>query len=86
MLGKIKGFQKSIETLEKSKFEEIVMAKPNYFYEILPYTYVLGLSKKWINEFGEYITKMPDWCDIDSIYELESLNNVMYSSKEEETK
>jgi len=86
MLGKIKGFQKSIETLENSKFEELVTDNPNYFYEILPYTYVLGLSKKWINEFGKNITKMPDWCDIDSIYELESLNDVMYSSKEEETK
>ena len=24
---------------------------PNYFYDILPYTYVLGISKEWIAKF-----------------------------------
>ena len=24
---------------------------PDYFYNILPYTYALGISEKWINNF-----------------------------------
>ena len=26
-------------------------SNPNYFYEILPYAYVLNVSKKWIEKF-----------------------------------
>ncbi|MCI5521062.1 MAG: DUF2207 domain-containing protein, partial [Tenericutes bacterium] len=42
MLGKLKGFKNFLETVEKEKLESLVMENPNYFYDILPYTYVLG--------------------------------------------
>jgi hypothetical protein len=43
MLGKIKGLKKFFVTTEKDKLEELVMKDPAYFYNILPYTYVLGI-------------------------------------------
>ena len=51
ILGKIKGFKKFLETAEKPRLEAMVMENPTYFYDILPYTYVLGVSDKWIKKF-----------------------------------
>ncbi len=51
ILAKIKGFKKYLETAEKSQLEGLVNQNPNYFYDILPYAYVLGVSKKWIEKF-----------------------------------
>ena len=49
--AKILGFRNYLNTAEKSKLEALVLENPNYFYDILPYTYVLNISKKWINNF-----------------------------------
>ena len=46
ILGRIKGFKNFLETAEKEKLEEMVEKNPTYFYDILPYTYVLGISNK----------------------------------------
>lgn len=49
--AKIKGFRNFLNTTEKYRLEELIAENPEYFYNILPYTYVLGISKKWINKF-----------------------------------
>jgi uncharacterized membrane protein YgcG len=61
LLGKIKGFKTFLETAEKPKLEELVMQDPTYFYNILPYTYVLGVSDKWIKKFESIALQAPDW-------------------------
>lgn len=61
MLGKIRGFKKFLETAEKQKLETMVMESPTYFYDILPFTYVLGISNKWIKKFETISLKAPDW-------------------------
>ena len=63
MLGKLKGFKTFLETAEKERLEAMVMQNPNYFYDILPYTYVLGISDKWIKQFEEIGLTEPDWYD-----------------------
>lgn len=47
----VKGFRKFLMTVEKPKLEALVEENPHYFYDILPYTYALNISKKWIKEF-----------------------------------
>lgn len=49
--SKIIGFKNYIEIAKKSQLDMLVEENPNYFYEILPYAYVLGVSKKWIKKF-----------------------------------
>lgn len=61
MLGKIKGFKNFLETVEKEKLEALVMDDPEYFYNILPYTYVLEVSDKWIKNFETISLQAPDW-------------------------
>lgn len=59
MLGKLKGFRNFLETAEKDKLETMVMQDPTYFYNILPYTYVLGVSDKWIKKFESISLQAP---------------------------
>ena len=50
-LGKIKGFRKFLKTAEKEQLDALVEKDPEYFYNILPYTYALGISNKWVKRF-----------------------------------
>lgn len=61
MLGKIMGFKNYLETAEKARLETMVAQDPEYFYRILPYTYVLGVSDKWISKFETILIQRPDW-------------------------
>lgn len=57
MLGKIKGFKKFLATAEKDKLESLVNQNPTYFYDILPFMYVLGISNKWIEQIEDITLK-----------------------------
>ena len=59
--GEICGFRNFLNIAEKDKLEALVMQNPNYFFDILPYTYVLGVSDKWIKTFASIVTRQPDW-------------------------
>ena len=61
VLGKIKGFKTFLETVEKEQLEKLVLENPTYFYDILPYTYVLDISDKWINKFEQINLQAPEW-------------------------
>lgn len=61
ILGKIRGFKNFLETVEKDKLEALVEEQPTYFYDILPYTYVLGISDKWIKKFESISIVPPTW-------------------------
>lgn len=61
ILGKIKGFKNFLETSEKEQLEKLVLENPKYFYEILPFTYVLDISDKWISKFEKINLQAPDW-------------------------
>lgn len=61
LYGKIKGFRNFLETAEKPKLEELVMQNPTYFYDILPYTYALGISDKWMKKFETMQMSAPNW-------------------------
>ena len=51
--AKVAGFKDFLVHVEKDQLESLVNQNPSYFYNILPYTYVLGVSKKWINKFED---------------------------------
>lgn len=77
LLGKIKGFKTFLETAEKAKLEAMVMENPNYFYDILPYTYVLGVSEKWIEKFETISLQAPSWYDNPTGFNVTSFGSFM---------
>lgn len=56
--ARVKGFRNFLMTCEKEQLENLVEQDPKYFYNILPYTYVLNVSKKWVKKFENI--KMPE--------------------------
>ena len=72
MLGKIRGFKRFLETAEKPQLESLVEENPEYFYNILPYTYALGVSDKWIKQFEGLAMQIPTWYDSSNSYKLEN--------------
>lgn len=61
ILGKINGFKNFLETAEKDRLEALVDDDPAYFYNILPYAYVLGVSDKWMKKFESIAVEPPQW-------------------------
>ena len=65
LYAKISGFKHYLEVARKDQLEMLVEENPNYFFDILPYAYVLGVSSKWIEKFEAIGIPENDWGGID---------------------
>ncbi len=61
ILGKLLGFKNFIEVAEKPRLEKLVEENPSYFYDVIPYAYVLGVSDKWAKKFEGIAMRPPEW-------------------------
>lgn len=59
--GRIMGFAEFIELAERDKLVALVEQNPAYFYNILPYAYVLNISDKWAKNFEAIALEPPGW-------------------------
>lgn len=59
--GRICGFKNFLLLAEIKKLELLVEENPEYFYEILPYCYVLGITEKLKKRFDRIILDGPGW-------------------------
>ncbi len=77
ILGKLRGFKRFLETAEKPQLEALVTKNPEYFYNILPYTYALGVSDVWMKQFETIAMQAPDWYVGYSTFSMHSFNHFM---------
>lgn len=61
LTGKICGFRDFLELAERDKLIALVEQDPKYFYNILPYAWVLNVSDKWAKKFETIAIQPPDW-------------------------
>ena len=61
MTGRLEGFKNFIETTEAERLKFMVEQDPSYFYKILPYAYVMGVSDKWAKNFETIAISPPSW-------------------------
>lgn len=61
ILGRILGFRDFIRTAELDKLNELIEDDPEYFYHIIPYAYVFGLTTRWIKKFENIDIVQPQW-------------------------
>lgn len=61
LLGKLLGLKSFLEKVEKSGIVHLTNHNPNYFYEILPYAYVFGITDKLADKFNNTTACPPDW-------------------------
>ena len=86
-LGRILGLKNFIATAEKSRLEMLVNENPQYFYKILPYAYVLGVSEAWAKRFENIGIQPPPpvWyhgygmSTFTTLWLMHSLNRSLYS-------
>lgn len=77
ILGKIQGFKRFLETAEKTQLESLVAQNPQYFYNILPYTYALGVSSIWMKQFETIAMQAPDWYRSHNSFNMHNFNHFM---------
>lgn len=89
LLGKILGLKDFIKRAELDRIKMLVEENPQYFYNVLPYAYSLGLSEKWAKNFTEIVTPPPTWYRGNTSYGgnftpvlfASSLNNAMRTTQ-----
>lgn len=72
--GQLLGLKNFIRVAEKKRLEMMVEQNPQYFYKILPYAYVLGVSNVWIKQFEGIAVPPPAWA-VDSGFRMNNFNN-----------
>ena len=77
ILGKLRGFKRFLETAEKPPLESLVEQNPEYFYNILPYTYALGVSDVWNSQFETIAIQEPKWYDSRNDFNMHSFGIFM---------
>lgn len=60
-LGKILGLRDFIELAEKDRINALVQEDPSYFYKLLPYAYLFGVTEEWAEKFNTLTIEKPSW-------------------------
>ncbi|WMJ24188.1 DUF2207 domain-containing protein [Paludicola sp. MB14-C6] len=75
--GEILGLREFIEVAERDRLEMIVKESPTYFYDILPFAYVFGISEKWAAKFENIAMPAPEWYS-GSTFDSRAFNTMMF--------
>ena len=82
IIAEIDGFANYLETVSEEQVKKLVKDNPKYFYDILPYAYVLGCSKIWIGKFKNISISRLDKGNFDyyNYYSFNNLSNSIHST------
>ncbi|NCB41882.1 MAG: DUF2207 domain-containing protein [Clostridia bacterium] len=61
LMGRLNGFKNFIKVADVDRINTLVHEDPKYFYNILPYAYVFGLTDAWIKNFEGIQMEPPTW-------------------------
>lgn len=61
LMSRLLGFRQFINSAEMPMLKAMVDENPNYFYDVLPYAIVFGLSDKWCKQFEKIDFDPPTW-------------------------
>lgn len=55
------GFREFLKATELDRIKLLVEENPHYFYRVLPFAMVLGVTNKWAKNFDNIMIQPPDW-------------------------
>lgn len=61
ILGDILGFKDFILFTEKDRIERMLEENPDFYYDVLPYAQVLGVTDEWEKKFKGIVSKPPSY-------------------------
>lgn len=82
-LNDITGFKSFIQLAEKSQLEMMLESDPQFYYHILPYAQVLGVTDKWEEKFADLTVEPPQWLTgniVTTYFEFRILNSMLRNS------
>lgn len=59
--GRVLGFRNFIATAEYDRLKMLSDENPSYYFNILPYAFIFGMSTKWADKFADFPIPRPDW-------------------------
>ena len=62
-------------SMEMNRIDSLI-ANPNYFYDVLPFAYVLEVTNKWIKKFENVSVIDPSWEASHTFYSFSNLQKV----------
>lgn len=76
--GRVLGFKNYIKMCEVEQIKMFVSENPNYYFDVLPYAYVFGLTNVWMEKFKTIEVKMPEWLlsDTSSVWDYVLFNSM----------
>lgn len=77
-LGEIVGFRDFLLLAEKDKLEMLLEDNPQYYYDILPYANVLGVSDIWQDKFKELNVPPPTYYNSSDVFFNIMIFNAFY--------
>ncbi|MDE7395187.1 MAG: DUF2207 domain-containing protein, partial [Clostridiales bacterium] len=70
-LNEIMGFKDFLQSAEKERLEMLLAENPQYYYDILPYANVLGVSSIWEDKFKNLTVEPPRYYrSSDAVFDL----------------
>lgn len=88
-LNGILGFRNFIMLAEKDRLEKLLEDNPQFYYHVLPYAQVLGVSDIWEEKFANLTVAPPDWFTSSvtgNIIEFHIINSIIRGSMTSITK
>ena len=61
LYGRVLGFRRFLKKVEVEKLQTLVNENPKYFYNLIPYAYVLGLEKAWFEKYAKITCPPPEY-------------------------
>lgn len=70
-LNEVMGFKDFLQTAEKERLEALLAENPQYYYDILPYANVLGVSDIWEDKFKNLTVEPPRYySSSDAVFDI----------------
>ncbi len=60
-IGRIRGFKNFIITAEESRMKMLLDENPEYYYNVLPFAYVMGITEQFAKKFENLAVTSPSW-------------------------
>ncbi len=85
LLERALGFRQFLATAEAPRLRLLLDQNPDYYYDILPYAQVLGVSNSWTHKFDGLLSQPPSWMDTGGMPAYFALNSLTKRMRAEMT-
>lgn len=80
VLNELIGFRDFLLNAEKDRLETLLKDNPEYYYDILPYANVLGVSDIWMKKFSGLAMEAPTWYYSNRVFNMYLFNSAFRRS------